>query len=160
MQDVGPNRPVVFADSVTRLDSSARGAVVVCGSHGGLLSAVEALHAGVAALIVHDAAVGCDAAGIAAMTVLDRWGLPCAAVDYLSARIGDAADCGSRGVLSHVNTAADRLGLRKGQRRCCVDRSGGRTPPTRCDARDQRQRARSSKATRTRAWTGTSTVIS
>jgi hypothetical protein len=28
------------------------------------------------------------------------------------------------------------------------------------DGRDQRQRARSSKATRTRSWTGTSTVIS
>lgn len=107
---------MVFADSVSGLDVTARGAVAVCGSHGGRLSGIEALRAGVAALIVHDAGVGLDAAGIVALPLLDEWDIPCASVDYRSARIGDAAHIGSHGVLSHVNAAAARRGACPGQR--------------------------------------------
>jgi hypothetical protein len=69
-------------DSVTRLDSSARGAVVVCGSHGALYPAWLAARAGVRAIIFNDAGIGRHSAGVAGVAWLAGLGIAACAVDH------------------------------------------------------------------------------
>lgn len=100
--------------SITHLPPHSRGQHVLTGSHGGAYTAGAALSAGVASLICHDAGVGLDAAGIGGLALLADADLPAAAVDFRSARIGDAHDILARGVISHVNEAAARCGVAQG----------------------------------------------
>jgi hypothetical protein len=106
----------LVVDSVTQLQPSARGGVAICGSHGGVYSAYLAAKAGLRAVILHDAGVGCGGAGIAGLGYLGALGVPAAVVDGRSARIGDGADCAARGRISHANGIAAALGCRAGQR--------------------------------------------
>ena len=105
----------LVVDSVTHLDASAAaGRTVVSGSHGGGFAASAALQAGVAAAIFNDASIGRDRAGVAGLALLDAAGTPGAAVDYRTARIGDAADALASGILSVVNDTARDRGWRVG----------------------------------------------
>lgn len=105
----------MVVDSVTHLDISARGRTVVCGSHGGAYSGAYAARLGVRAIILNDAGVGRDGAGIAGLDLLDRHGIPAAAVTVASALIGDGLDVLEHGVVGHVNLAAAVLGCAAGQ---------------------------------------------
>jgi hypothetical protein len=105
---------LLFADSVTQLDAGAAGRVVVCASHGGAYVAVVAAARRVAAIVLNDAGVGLDDAGIAGLALLDTVRVAGVTVSNASARIGDARDTFERGRVSHVNDAARRLG-------CAVD---------------------------------------
>lgn len=93
-------------DSVTQLDASARLAVAVCGSHGGLYAAWRAASAGVRGVILNDAGVGRHSAGIAGVHWLASLGIAACTVDYRSARIGDGADTLASGVVSMANEIA------------------------------------------------------
>jgi hypothetical protein len=108
-------QPLVL-DSVTHLTPEARGRVALCASHGGVYSAWYAARLGVSALVLHDAGIGRERAGVSGLLGLDHFGVPAAAVAHASARIGDGADMAGRGILSTVNEAAARLGLREGMR--------------------------------------------
>jgi hypothetical protein len=112
---------IVAAESVTRLDDVA-GNVLVAGSHGGLVAAWYGAKAGVHALILNDAGVGKDRAGIAGLAYLEEIGRAAAAVDCMSARIGDGADMLARGVISHANAYAALCGVVTGQ--SCRDAAG------------------------------------
>lgn len=105
---------IVAAESVTRLDDVA-GCVLVAGSHGGVIAAYLGAKAGVHALILNDAGVGKDRAGIAGLFYLEDIGMAAAAVDCMSARIGDGADMLARGIISHVNAFAALCGVVTGQ---------------------------------------------
>jgi len=105
---------VETAESVTALAASARGAVLVAGSHCGAIAAFLAAAAGVRAVILNDAGVGKDRAGIAGLAYLDAIGMAAAAVSHLTARIGDGADALRRGRISHANRAAQALGVAAG----------------------------------------------
>ena len=105
-----------MADSVTALDASARGQAIVCGSHGGRFSAALALEFGVRGIVLNDAGVGRDRAGIAGLALLDLHGIPAATVGYLTSAIGDGGDTLNHGVLSHVNAAASAIGCVRGMR--------------------------------------------
>ena len=107
-------RPILAAESVTELDGEVRGAVLVAGSHGGLIASYLGAKAGAHALILNDAGVGLDAAGIAGLPWLDAIGLAAATVAHTSARIGDGADSLARGVISHANAHALRAGVMAG----------------------------------------------
>jgi len=107
-------RPIVTADSVTALGPEVRGAVLVAGSHGGRIAAHYAAKAGAQAVILNDAGVGLDAAGIAGLAELEAIGMAAAAAAHASARIGDGADLLARGVVSHVNAQAARCGVAPG----------------------------------------------
>jgi hypothetical protein len=109
----GPWR-VLLIDSITQLEASDRGAVVVTGSHGGTSAAAFALAVPAALVVFNDAGVGKDAAGIAALAVLEAQGRAAATVSHLSARIGDARDAWEHGVFSHANRQALALGVRLG----------------------------------------------
>jgi len=106
---------IVVADSVTRLGPAQRGAVLVAGSHGGVYAAWLAAKAGLRAVILNDAGVGLDRAGIAGLDYLDALPMAAATVAHDSARIGDGADMTARGIVSHVNAAALGLGCAPGQ---------------------------------------------
>ena len=106
--------PVLFADSITKVGGEALGAVVVNGSHGGLIAAVMAIDVGVRAASFNDAGVGKDEAGVAGLGLLQSVGVAAATVSYVSARIGDGRDMMDRGVISRCNALAEALGVRPG----------------------------------------------
>lgn len=106
----------VVLDTVTKLGPGDRGRVAVCASHGGLYAAWCAAKAGVRAVVLNDAGIGREEAGVAGLAWLDRLGLPAAALDHDSCRIGDGADALARGVVSRVNASAAALGVVAGQR--------------------------------------------
>jgi hypothetical protein len=99
---------------VTRLAGVA-GKVLVAGSHGGVIAAFLGATAGVHALILNDAGLGKDRAGIGGLVYLEDIGMAAAAVDCMSARIGDGADMLARGVISHANAYAALCGVVSGQ---------------------------------------------
>lgn len=106
---------VVVLDSVTHLDAKHKGAVAYCGSHGGIYAAYYAASKGLGAVILNDAGIGRERAGVAGLALLERLGVPGAAISHRSARIGDGADGVARGVLTTVNGPAAALGLAAGQ---------------------------------------------
>jgi hypothetical protein len=105
---------IVAAESVARLGDVA-GKVLVAGSHGGVIAAYFGAKAGVHALVLNDAGIGKDRAGIAGLIYLEEIGMTAAAVDFTSARIGDGADMLARGVISHANAFAALCGVVAGQ---------------------------------------------
>src|SRR5258708_8244534 len=78
---------LIVIDSATQLDASARGQVVVCGSHGGLYAAWLAASAGVRAIVLNDAGIGRHSAGIAGVMWLGGLGIAACALHYRSPRI-------------------------------------------------------------------------
>lgn len=106
---------VRVVDSITKLDASYAGTVLIAASHGGVYPAYLAALAHLRGVVLHDAGLGLDRAGIASLDYLDRLGMAAAVVSHLSARIGDGADMAARGVLSFVNRKAAALGCAPGQ---------------------------------------------
>jgi hypothetical protein len=106
--------PARVYDSVTQLDASARGEVVVCGSPGALYPAWLAANAGVRAIVLNDAGLGRHSAGIAGVAWLGGLGIAACAIDYRSARIGDGEDMMAGGTVSMVNDVAARHGCLPG----------------------------------------------
>lgn len=90
------------------------GKVLVAGSHGGLIAAHLGAKAGAHALILNDAGLGKDRAGIAGLAYLEEIGMAAAAVDCMSARIGDGRSMWESGVILHVNAPAAALGATRG----------------------------------------------
>ena len=105
---------IVLADTITKVNRTARGQVVVCGSHGGRYPGYIAAHWEMRAVILNDAGVGRDQAGVGALPYLAEFWIPAAAVDAGSCVIGDAADMMARGVISHANVPAQAVGVRPG----------------------------------------------
>lgn len=102
--------PIVL-DSVTHLTDAHRGQASYCASHGGTYAGYYAAKMGTGGVILNDAGIGRDQAGIAGLALLDKLSVPGAAISHRSARIGDGADGAARGRLSTVNQSARTLGL-------------------------------------------------
>ena len=109
-----PRRLLIVVDSITEAVSGAVGAVVVCGSHGGVSSARFALQASPYAVVFNDAGVGRDAAGIAALALLQGAAIAACTVAHTSARIGDARSTLQDGRFTHCNASASDLGANPG----------------------------------------------
>ena len=105
-----PGPLIAAVDSVTT-HGDVGGKVLVAGSHGGIVSAWFAARSGARAVILHDAGVGKDAAGVAGLRWLNDIGMAAAAVSHQSARIGDGADVLAQGSISHANALALSLGV-------------------------------------------------
>ena len=97
--------------SITGLTAGHEAMVVVAGSHGGKLAAEIAASFALRAVILNDAGIGLDNAGIAGLDRLADLGMAAATVDWRSARIGDGADMLERGIISHANRPAQEVGL-------------------------------------------------
>mgnify|MGYP001812286358 CR=1 FL=1 len=104
----------ITLDSVTHLTDEHRGSASYCASHGGIYAGYYAAKMGVGAVILNDAGIGREMAGIAGLDLLGALGVAAAAVSHRSARIGDGADGVARGVLSTVNEVAAGMGLKGG----------------------------------------------
>jgi hypothetical protein len=106
---------IVTADSVTELAGvPAEGNVLVAGSHAGIVAARYAARSGVRAVILHDAGLGKDDAGISGLAWLDALGIAAAAVSHASAPIADGARMLARGTVSRANACAAKLGVAPG----------------------------------------------
>lgn len=105
---------IVVADSVTGLGARHRDAVLVSGSHGGVIAAHYAIIAGVRAVIFNDAGVGLHDAGIAGLPLLEGLGIAAAAVSHRTARIGDGHDTLASGIVSKANSVAAACGVHVG----------------------------------------------
>lgn len=135
---------LLIVDSVTHLGSDAAGKVAMAMSHGGRYCGYYAASKGVAAVILHDASVGREDAGISALPYLGRLGVPAATVSAASAQIGDGADGYASGVLSHVNARARALGLKPGlacraaaERLLAAELEPAREPPAEAEHRHE-----------------------
>src|SRR5262245_42591210 len=106
-------KPLCF-DSITLVPAALRGNAVLAASHGGAYVADVALGLGLGGLIVSDAGIGRERAGVAGLDRLEKHNVPAAAVSVHSARIGDGADCLRRGVISVVNETARSIGVERG----------------------------------------------
>lgn len=111
---LGPYR-VVLMDSISMIAPSDAGTIIVCGSHGGLISGAFAAKHPPALVFFNDAGVGKREAGIAALEMLQQNGVAAAAVAHSSARIGDARDAWECGAVSRCNAMAQQLGLQPRQ---------------------------------------------
>ena len=109
--------PQVWAlDSASLVLPEHKTAIVVTGSHGGLLGnrPETALKYDVLGALYNDAGIGKDAAGISRLPALDARGISAATVSAASARIGDARSTYEDGIVSRVNASAAAFGLREG----------------------------------------------
>jgi hypothetical protein len=109
--------PRVWAlDSASLVLPEHREAIVVTGSHGGLLGGrpETALKYDVRGALYNDAGIGKDEAGVSRLPALDARGIPAATVSASTARIGDARSTYEDGIISRVNTSAAERGLRAG----------------------------------------------
>jgi hypothetical protein len=112
-----PGPPAVWAlDSASAVAPEHVGAIVVTGSHGGLLGGrpETALKYDALAALYNDAGIGIDEAGVTRLLALDRRGIAAATVAAASARIGDARSTYEDGILSRVNSRANALGIAPG----------------------------------------------
>jgi hypothetical protein len=110
------HREAWAVDSVSLARAEDSRAILVTGSHGGLLGGRRdhVLEVDVFAAFFNDAGGGKEGAGFARLPVLDERGIAAAAVSNNTARIGDGRSTYETGVLSRLNLAARRLELREG----------------------------------------------
>jgi uncharacterized protein YunC (DUF1805 family) len=103
-------------DSASLVGPEHERAVVVTGSHGGLLGGrpETALKYDARAALFNDAGIGLGEAGVSRLPALDKRGIAAATVAAASARIGDARSTYEDGILSRVNDRAARLGVQPG----------------------------------------------
>jgi uncharacterized protein YunC (DUF1805 family) len=110
--------PVMGLDSIGLVEGADAGRILVIGSHGALHGGdpASALPVAAAAAFFHDAGRGKEDAGVSRLPVLAARGMPAAAVDHRSARIGDARSLWATGVVSVANGPAQALGIVPGMR--------------------------------------------
>lgn len=112
-------RVLVF-DSATHVESyvaehpGEEGAIVVAASYAGVLCARMVMSAKPRATIGLDCAIGKDGAGIAGLWYYEALGVPSAAVDVMTAEMGNGRDLYENGIVSRVNDAAQALGIEPG----------------------------------------------
>jgi hypothetical protein len=110
------------ASSATAPDG-CRGHVLVSGSYGGEYNAFHAGRRGIRGVILNDAGVGKDRAGIRGLAYLERVGRAAATADTMSCHIGDGDHMLRHGIISYVNCHAARLGCAPGESvRACAER--------------------------------------
>ncbi len=108
-------REILIVDTVTKLGPEAYKNVVIAGSHGGVYAGFEAATARVRGIILHDAGVGLDNAGIGSLSYLDNLEIAAAVIDYRTAVIGNGQSLASSGRISFVNDTAAKSGCSVGQ---------------------------------------------
>lgn len=113
MRHLGRHR-IVLADDPADLQDEVRDRIVICGAPATLRSARALLAHAPSLVVLHDAGIGRDGAGIAGLERLEAFHLPAVAVGHDSARVGDADDVLDRGEIVHLNATARAAGLAPG----------------------------------------------
>lgn len=105
---------LICCSSSATATETARGNVIISGSYGGEYNAFHAAKWGIRGVVLSDAGVGKDDAGINGLPYLDRIGLAAATADARTCHIADGEHILEHGVISHVNEAARALGCKVG----------------------------------------------
>lgn len=115
-----PEGRVLVFDSATyvgdfvKAHPGTKGDLVVNASYSGVLCAKMVIAAWPKFVIGLDCKIGKDGAGVAGLAFYEALGIPAAAADVMTAEMGNGRDLYEKGVISRVNEAAERLGLREG----------------------------------------------
>jgi hypothetical protein len=107
---------VLALDSNSLVTAEDAHAIVMSGSHGGLLGGrpETAVKYPVLAAAYNDADIGIDAAGVARLAALDARGICAFTVSAWSACIGDGSSTYEEGFVTRVNALAQRYGAEPG----------------------------------------------
>lgn len=103
-----------YVGEYVRAHPEASGDLVVNASYSGVLCAKMVMAAKPGFVIGLDCAIGKDGAGVAGLAYYEALTIPAAAADVMTAEMGNGRDLYDEGVLSRVNEAAERLGVRPG----------------------------------------------
>lgn len=111
----GP-RKLVLIDSAAMVLPEDAGAIIVTGSHGGLVGGAPsmALRTEGFGAAFNDAGVGIEQAGLGRLPALEARGIAAITVAAGSARIGEARSTFEDGIISAANPRAEALGARVG----------------------------------------------
>jgi hypothetical protein len=106
---------IVCAPSSATAPPETASAVLISGSYGGVYNAWHAVRKAAKAVILSDAGVGMNRAGISGLPWLGALGIPGATADYRTCHIGDGDHILQFGKISFVNSAAAALGCAAGE---------------------------------------------
>ena len=106
---------IIGLDTITDVHEEDAGHLVIAASHGGVSSGSYAVRYPLLAAFFNDAGVGKDAAGIEALSMLQKVGAAGGTYGHNTARIGDVQDAWENGIISHINEAAAQKGFREGE---------------------------------------------
>jgi phosphoglycerate dehydrogenase-like enzyme len=114
---------IFTASSSATAPAECSGHVLVSGSYGGEYNAWHAARRHLRGVVLNDAGIGRDGAGISGLPYLDGIGLPAATADAMTCHIADGEHMLAHGRISHVNRAAAAFGCAPGQSvRECAER--------------------------------------
>jgi len=131
MGNANENVAIMTVASCSAVREAHRSHVVVSGSYGGRYNAFNAAKWGVRGVIMNDAGVGRDNAGIRGLDYLDQINLAAATADARTCHIGDGDHTLAHGIISHLNRAAAALGCKAGQSvRDCAELMRSAAVPT------------------------------
>jgi len=105
---------IIVTDTAGTYNPENKHDVVVDGSHFGVNSAQMAVDAAVKGRIGNDAGKGLHDAGIAGLKIMEKVGIPGAAVSSMSAKIGVGMSTWETGKVSSVNEPAKKIGVKPG----------------------------------------------
>ncbi|ODT75666.1 MAG: hypothetical protein ABS76_33610 [Pelagibacterium sp. SCN 64-44] len=127
---------IVTVSASSQIKAEDAGCVVISGSYGGQYNAYHAGKWGLRGVVLNDAGIGRNDAGIDGLPYLDTIGLPAATADAMSCHIADGEHMLAHGRISHVNAAAAALGCVVGESvSACAERmlaappKAGELPP-------------------------------
>lgn len=103
---------LICCSSSATATETATGNVVISGSYGGEYNAYHAAKWSIRGVVLSDAGVGKNDAGINGLLYLDGIGLAAATADAQTCHIADGEHILEHGVISYVNEAAKALGCR------------------------------------------------
>jgi len=104
---------VTVTDSITFLNESNAGDIVVCGSHGGVSAGHYAHKHRLKAVFFNDAGIGKNNAGIKSLDFLSDSGILACTVDCMSAEIFNGQDALDNGIISVCNQMAKAKNIRE-----------------------------------------------
>ena len=104
---------ITVTDSITFLNESNAGDIVVCGSHGGLSAGGYAQKRHVKAVFFNDAGIGKNNAGVKSLESLSEAGIPACAVDCMSAEIFNGQDMLDNGIITVCNQLAKAQNIKE-----------------------------------------------
>jgi predicted esterase YcpF (UPF0227 family) len=104
---------ITVTDSITFLNETNAGDIVVCGSHGGISAGHYAQKHRVRAVFFNDAGIGKNNAGIQSLDLLNDSGIAACTVDCMSAEIFNGHDVLENGIITVCNQQAKARNIRE-----------------------------------------------
>lgn len=105
---------ITVADSITFLNESNAGDIVVCGSHGGVSAGHYAQKHRLKAVFFNDAGIGKNNAGTKSLESLSDAGILACTVDCMSAEIFNGQDILDNGIITVCNQLAKSKNIKEG----------------------------------------------